>query len=234
MISTFESLKLTSLGLDLTIKGGGREMDKNTNTCVYKAAALREAGGPISEAFENPQTLKFGAAVVYDYKSDLYYFAQRKDLGFLKKTLISRKRVVGFNNIRIDNRLVFAPKDDLPDSYDILQKIISAKDKSVKSHEEGLVEEDMASLYQICIKVRALSDPISWATLWARAIEEKDWSQVFFYLLRAVRGIKSLYEQILKTGYLSIEGKKVMIEKETKEKGNGKNTESKGPGGTRS
>lgn len=153
----------------------------------------------------------FGAAVFYDPKKDLYFFCERKDLGKAKEILKSGL-VVGFDNKRIDNKLIL---EEEVKSYDILEEIANVKYK-VSSVEEAveLVGENKIkeiSITSLCVENLKLKSRFSSFGDVPVLIEQNNWSGVFSHCLEETMMVYKLYEFIKKNGFVVIDGEKITI-----------------------
>ncbi len=176
---------------------------------VYDVEVLR---GPeeVDSGWRNPEAMGFGTAVVYDYSSDFYRFfgPDEKDK---MTSLMMGGRVISFNGVRFDNKVVFG--NDYPTGEaawvdcDLLLKVVQSKFR-VNTVEEAEAKVGPKEVHDGSIGLDGLAEGtlgLHKSGHGAKApllIREGRWTEVFEYNLNDVRLTKKLYDFAVRYGYL--------------------------------
>lgn len=191
---------------------------------AYDVEVLR---GPdqVEGGWNNPWEMGFGTAVVFDFSKNLYLFygpEQKTTLVYYLKS----KKVISFNGVKFDNRVLIAPDSYIPDldvpwsNVDLLIEVVRAK-FGASSVEEAEEKYGRSDVHNGSIGLDGLSKGtlgMSKSGHGARApelIREGKWAEVFAYNLHDVRLTVLLYDFAKTYGYLvDGDGRKIVIDRE--------------------
>lgn len=180
-------------------------------TYIYDVETLR---GPdeVEGGWANPEGMGFGSAVVYSYATDRYllYGPEEKDAVI---AILEGQRVVSFNGVRFDNRVLLGNEYTAEASMrawvdiDLLVWAVKAKfgcasmEQAEAQYGSWMVHDGSIGLDGLAQGTLGLGK-CGEGAMAPQLLRENRWNEVYGYNLHDVRLTRKLYEYLERTGYL--------------------------------
>lgn len=159
-----------------------------------------------ANGWNDPFSMGFGTAVVYDYDTDMYYFFNKKQrkayVNFLKDNI-----VISFNGKKFDNRVAVKSGKPKWEDIDLLEEIIKSKyevnniKEAVKIYGESIIHNNTVNLNGLAYgTLKKQKNGVG--SLAPKLIKKGKYSKVFEYNLHDVRLLRQLFEYSVLYGFV--------------------------------